>query len=214
MCRPSHLHRKRVNFILDLLRTHLARHEQWNSIRRQRLVVSFSDQPVNGLPCSGEPWTRTPWATATRSFTNTPATRQYRWPTTEFNPHASKTPGGPMTSATNDQQETYKRFSVTPIAAPQDMKLSKRLSMAGIRGLRHAPAGDTTGWFIWAGEELSDDPDFFVPVHVSHISDWCPNVLSTLHCLLVGGSYLSPDTRTCGSTPRYFTPEKRSGRLS
>jgi len=89
-----------------------------------------------------------------------------------------------MTSATNDQQETYKRFSVTPIAAPQDMKVgisrNIRDGMHPINGLRHAPAGDTTGWYIWAGEELSDDPDFFVPVHVSHISDWCPNVLSYL----------------------------------
>lgn len=45
-----------------------------------------------------------------------------------------------MTSATNDQQETYKRFSVTPIAAPQDMKVgisrNVRDGMHTINGLR------------------------------------------------------------------------------
>lgn len=89
-----------------------------------------------------------------------------------------------MTSATNDQQEICQRFRVTPIAAPQDMKVgvsrNVRDGMHPINGLRHSPAGDTTGWYIWAGEELSDDPDFFVPVHVSHISDWCPHVLAYL----------------------------------
>lgn len=45
-----------------------------------------------------------------------------------------------------------------------------------IHGLRHIPEGDTTGWYIWAGEELSDAPDFFSPLHVEHLSHWCPDV--------------------------------------
>lgn len=99
-------------------------------------------------------------------------------------PHVLGTRGGPMTSATNDQQEICKRFSVTPIAASQDMKVgisrNVRDGMHPINGLRHSPAGDATGWYIWAGEELSDDPDIFVPVHVSQTSDWCPQVTSCL----------------------------------
>jgi len=49
-----------------------------------------------------------------------------------------------------------------------------------INGLRHPPEGDTTGWYIWGGEELSKDPGFFVPVHVEHLEDWCPSVLKYL----------------------------------
>lgn len=49
-----------------------------------------------------------------------------------------------------------------------------------INGLRHLPSGDTTGWYIWAGEELSDDADFFYPVHVEHVSSWCQEVLPYL----------------------------------
>lgn len=38
----------------------------------------------------------------------------------------------------------------------------------------------TTGWYIWAGEEFSTDPDFFVPLHVKHLNEWCPVVLKYL----------------------------------
>ena len=46
--------------------------------------------------------------------------------------------------------------------------------------MRHEPEEGTTGWFIWAGEELSDDPDFFVPLHVEHLAEWSPDVLPYL----------------------------------
>ena len=46
-----------------------------------------------------------------------------------------------------------------------------------INGLRHPPEGDTTGWYIWAGEELSQDPDYFEPLHLFHLLDRCPEVL-------------------------------------
>ena len=48
-----------------------------------------------------------------------------------------------------------------------------------IHGLRHPPTGDTTGWFIWAGELLSE-PDFFKRQHVSHLREFCPLVLKFL----------------------------------
>ena len=49
-----------------------------------------------------------------------------------------------------------------------------------INGLRHPPEGDTTGWYIWAGEELSTMEDFFQPLHVEHLDQWCPDVLKFL----------------------------------
>jgi hypothetical protein len=45
-----------------------------------------------------------------------------------------------------------------------------------ISGLRINPEGDTSGWYIWAGEELSQDDDFFVPHHIEHIENWIPNI--------------------------------------
>lgn len=50
-----------------------------------------------------------------------------------------------------------------------------------VNGLRHAPAGDTTGWYLWAGEgDPPTDPDFFVPLHVEHLASWRPEVLKFL----------------------------------
>jgi hypothetical protein len=49
-----------------------------------------------------------------------------------------------------------------------------------LNGLRHPPDGDTCGRYIWAGETLSADPDFFEPHHVSHVSSLLPAVLPYL----------------------------------
>lgn len=46
-----------------------------------------------------------------------------------------------------------------------------------INGMRHQPGRDTCGWYIWADEELSQDPDSFSPLHAAHLSEWCPAVL-------------------------------------
>jgi hypothetical protein len=45
-----------------------------------------------------------------------------------------------------------------------------------INGLRIKPEGDTVGWYIWIGEELSNAPDFFLPLHVEHIKEWVPEI--------------------------------------
>ena len=49
-----------------------------------------------------------------------------------------------------------------------------------INGLRHQRDGDSSGWYIWAGGEPSQDPDLFKPLHIEHLTDWCPSVLPYL----------------------------------
>ena len=56
------------------------------------------------------------------------------------------------------------------------VSLNIREVVTPVNGLRHPPESDTSGWHIWGGEELPDDPDFFSPLHVAHLSDWCPEV--------------------------------------
>jgi hypothetical protein len=67
--------------------------------------------------------------------------------------------------------------------APYDLKVGISLNVKDniqpIHALRHSPEGDTTGWYIWTGE-YSDDDDFFVPLHVSHLEEWCPLILPYL----------------------------------
>lgn len=82
------------------------------------------------------------------------------------------------------QLATCKRFDVLPVPAPEDMKAGVSLTVKEgrqpVNGLRVPSTGDTTGWYFWAGEEWSDDPGFFVPLHVAHLASWCPQVLPYL----------------------------------
>lgn len=76
------------------------------------------------------------------------------------------------------QLEVCRRFGAEPLAAPRDMKVGLARNVASgsqpLNGLRHPPEGDATGWYIWAGDELRQDPDYFQPVHVEHLYTTCP----------------------------------------
>ena len=82
------------------------------------------------------------------------------------------------------QQELCRKYGVPWVASPEQMKVgiarNVRDGLQPLNGLRHAPQGDATGWYIWAGEELSAAPDFFEPVHVAHLSEVCPAALRFL----------------------------------
>ena len=82
------------------------------------------------------------------------------------------------------QRAVCERYEVQPVASPAGLKVgiaqNVRDAIMPINGLRHRPVGDTTGWYIWAGGEPSDSSDFFVPVHVEHLGQWCADVLPYL----------------------------------
>lgn len=82
------------------------------------------------------------------------------------------------------QEALCRRFGAEPHPTPGDLKVgiapNVREGLLPINGLRIQPGGDTTGWYIWAGEEMSDDPDFFIPLHAVHLAQWCPAVLPYL----------------------------------
>lgn len=42
-----------------------------------------------------------------------------------------------------------------------------------LNGLRHSRAGDTTGWYLWAGD-YSPKADFFKPMHMRHVIEAYP----------------------------------------
>ncbi|WP_244520036.1 immunity protein Imm33 domain-containing protein [Sinorhizobium glycinis] len=104
-----------------------------------------------------------------------------------------------MTDANESaQKEICEKYGAAYYPSPSGMKvgiaLNGRNGTTPINGLRHPPEGDTTGWFIWAGDELSDDPDFFKPLHVQHLRAWCPQVQKYLALppgwrFLVAGDY-------------------------
>jgi hypothetical protein len=75
-----------------------------------------------------------------------------------------------------DQKALCERFRADFVSSPSDLKVAidpqVRSGTTPLNGLRHQPAGDTTGGYIWVGETPTDDPDFFHAVHVSHFGEW------------------------------------------
>lgn len=49
-----------------------------------------------------------------------------------------------------------------------------------LNGLRHPAAGETCGWYIWAGDQLPADEHFFLPLHVEHLGEWSPAAVKYL----------------------------------
>lgn len=71
-----------------------------------------------------------------------------------------------------------------PPEAHQKAGVGRDLAAGGevawpVHGLRHAPTGDTSGWYLWTGE-LTGDADFFVPLHPVHLKERLPGVLEEL----------------------------------
>jgi hypothetical protein len=96
------------------------------------------------------------------------------------------------------QKEVCRKYGADYLPSPCDLKVgiatNVREGIVPINGFRHPPQGDTTGWYIYAGEVLPDDPDFFKPLHVEHLDDWCPQVkkylgLSPGWRFLIAGDY-------------------------
>lgn len=77
-----------------------------------------------------------------------------------------------------DQKKICDKYGAPFLESPDDQKIgiSKTVleGLNPLNGLRHPPEGDTTGWYIWAGEDYSEDPDFFKPLHVEHVDQWSP----------------------------------------
>jgi hypothetical protein len=83
-----------------------------------------------------------------------------------------------------EQKIICERFNTSFIEAPSFLKVGISLNVKDglqpVNGLRHQPEGDTSGWYIWAGEDFSNEPDFFVPLHIEHLPDWCPDIIKYL----------------------------------
>jgi len=83
-----------------------------------------------------------------------------------------------------EQKQVCRKYGSAFFESPSFLKVGVsrniRDGVLPINGLRHPQEGDSTGWYIWAGEDFSTDKDFFVPLHVEHLEEWCPMVLKYL----------------------------------
>ncbi|MBK8236824.1 MAG: hypothetical protein IPK74_14835 [Deltaproteobacteria bacterium] len=82
------------------------------------------------------------------------------------------------------QRSVCERYSAAfePVQSHLKVGIARnvREGVLPINGLRHPPKGDTTGWYIWAGEVMGDASDFFLPLHVEHLHEWCPEAVRFL----------------------------------
>jgi hypothetical protein len=82
------------------------------------------------------------------------------------------------------QRRTCRRYATDFVKSAADSRIGiARNARAGtwpLNGLRHRPEGNSCGWYVWAGETLSTDPDFFEPHYVSHLPALLPPVLPYL----------------------------------
>ena len=83
---------------------------------------------------------------------------------------------------TRAQQDMCERYGTAPDAAHGDAMVGVGpMNGQPINGLRHRPDGGTSGWFIWAGEEIDQaDPSFFQPLHLGHLGSMYPGVVPYL----------------------------------
>jgi len=81
------------------------------------------------------------------------------------------------------QSEICARFGAVPDSPASDEKLGvalDTLNRVPLNGLRHPPENGTCGWYIWGGTEFPRDDDGFSPLHVGHLSEYCPGAIRFL----------------------------------
>jgi hypothetical protein len=82
------------------------------------------------------------------------------------------------------QKSICKKYNASFVPSRENLlvgiSLNIKQKIQPINGLRHPTTKDTTGWYIWGGESFSEDEDFFTPLHVEHLSEWCPQVIKYL----------------------------------
>jgi len=77
-----------------------------------------------------------------------------------------------------DQKSVCERFGTEFYPCDPGLKVGiSRNVLTGLEplnGMRIPPDGSVCGWYIWAGGEPSQAPDFYVPLHVIHLHEWAP----------------------------------------
>jgi hypothetical protein len=92
-----------------------------------------------------------------------------------------------MQEYTKMQKSICKKFKAQYCASPLNLRIGistqllEKDKVYPINGLRMLPESNTTGWYIWNGEgSYSTDEDFFKPLCLHHIKDYCPEIISYL----------------------------------
>lgn len=82
------------------------------------------------------------------------------------------------------QKDLCDKYSVPCVACgPNEIVGIAKNVVSGLKpinALRHAIENDTSGWYIWAGEQFYETDNFFQPMHVKHLHDINPDMIKFL----------------------------------
>jgi hypothetical protein len=93
-----------------------------------------------------------------------------------------------------EQIEVCQRFGSRVCPPDSQLRLAialQTLHLEPLTAVRHRPEGNTCGWYIWGGE-YSSDPDFYQPLCVAHILEYCPQIVPYLSLEPGWGVMLAP----------------------
>jgi hypothetical protein len=88
-----------------------------------------------------------------------------------------------MATSAEEQRRVCDRFRTPYDPPPAESKVGVALQTIGaqpLNALRHPAKHGTCGWYIWWGNTLTEDPEFFQPLHVEHLPERCPELISYL----------------------------------
>jgi hypothetical protein len=72
----------------------------------------------------------------------------------------------------------WRGIESAPLAAGSNVGLAmSTLERRPVHARQHLPQGSTNGWYIWCSEDLSDDADFFSPLHIEHLAQYVPDLI-------------------------------------
>lgn len=85
-------------------------------------------------------------------------------------------------------------FMPAPLNSIAGISKDYRKNIVPVNGMRCNPGPGENGWYIWVGEKLGDDDDFFHPVHISHLLEARPEIAKFLGLppgwrFLIAGDY-------------------------
>jgi hypothetical protein len=81
------------------------------------------------------------------------------------------------------QRRVCKAYGAEYVPPAPGTKVGIALQTMGrtpVSAVRLKPTETTCGWFIFAGAEWSDDADFYQPLCVEHLPDYCESALPFL----------------------------------
>ncbi len=86
-------------------------------------------------------------------------------------------------SAIQLQHDVCVRFGAKCVPVEPGSKVGIALQTVGrqpLNAVRHPREAGTCGWYLWWGDSLTEDPEFFQPLHVEHLPERCPAVVPYL----------------------------------